>query len=84
MLLGDNRPLLKQLYKEVIPQYAAHWREIGIMLGFKNNVLDIIQADNPHSVKKCCGIMLEKWLEREPSASWKQLSDAINEVEGNI
>ena len=82
-LLGDKRPSLKQLYKEVIPQYAAHWREIGIMLGLENDLLNIIHADNPHSVEKRCGIMLVKWLQREPSASWKNLSDAIDEFEGN-
>ena len=71
-------PSLRELYRYVTPQYAAHWREIGIQLGLSDAKLRIIRADNPDSVEKCCNELLAQWLKRCPTASWEELFKAIN------
>ena len=39
--------------------------------------LEIIQANGPGDVTKCCNEMFAKWLESDTSASWKQLITAL-------
>lgn len=39
--------------------------------------LDTIRADNPHSVEDCCNRMFAEWLNRNPTASWKDIFTAI-------
>ena len=84
-LLGCNRPLLKDLYKFVVPSVADRWRDIGVQLLYPTLVdirtLDVIAADHQNSVKECCRKMFEKWLETQIDASWKQLLEAISNAE---
>ena len=42
--------------------------------------LDTISADSRGSVVTCCSGMFSLWLERQPEASWKQLTDALINV----
>ena len=60
------------------PQYATRWREIGIQLNLTSETISIIQEDNPGSAKKCCNVMLMKWLEVTTDASWQKLFTAID------
>ena len=80
-LLDYNRPLLKDLYEHVIPSVADKWRNIGVQLLHPTLVddraLDVITADHPHSVQECCKNILEKWLETQKDANWKQILEAI-------
>ena len=50
---------------------------IGTLLGLPSGELKSIEAGYPTNVKWCCNQMLEKWLEVDPSASWKKLFEAI-------
>ena len=57
--------------------------EIGIELGLKSEVLDIIKANHEfHSEKytKCFQQMLHKWLQSKPNATWKELEVALANV----
>ena len=40
--------------------------------------LDMIRVDYPY---KCCSRMFTEWRQRTPKASWKQLIEALKEVE---
>ena len=68
---------LLKLQRDVTPQYASDWREIGIELGLNDAKLRSIRKDNPHSVKDCCNTMFSEWLRIDTTASWKKLSAAI-------
>ena len=70
--VDHETPLLKDLYKQITPQYAAHWRELGTLLGLSRKTLNIIEYDNPYSAMDCCNAMLKKWLEVDTTASWRK------------
>ena len=72
-----NTPLLKDLHNYITPNYAAHWRVIGALLGLSSGTLDIIKYDNHDKAESSCDAMLEKWLEVDPSASWENLLKVI-------
>jgi len=44
---GDERPDWRDLNIHVIPQYAAHWKALGAILGLKYYEIDSIHKDNP-------------------------------------
>ena len=74
--LVNTTPLLKDLY-HITPQYAADWKVMGILLGLSNNTLQIIEAESPTNVKRCCNQMWEQWLQMDITASWKKLFSVI-------
>ena len=84
LLLGCDRPLLKDLYKHVVPLVADKWRDIGVHLLhptiIDDRVLEVIAADHPHSVEGCCKSMFEKWLETQKDANWNKLLEAIKKI----
>ena len=76
----NSVPSPKDLQQYFIPEYCARWREIGIALGMSYATLDEIEADNPKSVRKCCSVMLAKWLNLNKELSWKQLFCTIESL----
>jgi len=72
-----SNPQLRDLHNHITPQYAVHWRIIGIQLGLSKGRLDIIEHDNHHKAEPCCDAMLGEWLEADPSATWKKLLEVI-------
>ena len=77
----DKKPHLKELCDIVTPDYAAQWLEIGRHLDIANGELKIIKEDNINKgVKRCCDVMLEKWLEIESEVSWRKIVDSIKIV----
>ena len=83
-MLGCDSPSLKDLYEHVVPKVADKWRDIGVQLLdptlINDRVLDVIEADHPHSVEKCCKRVFEKWLSTKEDASWNRLIEAITIV----
>ena len=80
MLLIDATPSLKDLVEHITPQYAADWKVIGTLLDLPSGELDAIEAGWPINVKWCCNQMLEKWLQVDPTASWRNLFAAIESL----
>ena len=70
-------PLLKELYRDITPHYATHWKVIGTELGLSAGALDIIEQDNMYKAVQCCNSMLKKWLEVDITASWEKIFKAI-------
>ena len=70
----------RDLYKEFTPQYAAHWKEIGTLLGLPSGMLDIIEQDNVRDSVRCCNAMWSKWLQIDPSASREKLLKVIKSL----
>jgi len=61
-----------------VEKYAIHWRKIGLELNLSTDILSIIEAKNRADHVNCCQDMLQKWLERDPEATWKRLFEAAN------
>ena len=85
MYTGDSRPLLRDLYDQVVPSVADMWRDLGVRLLdpslLDQRVLEVIAADHPHSVEDCCKSVFEKWLNTQEDASWQQLLEALKSVQ---
>ena len=62
---------------------ADKWRDLGIVLMGQDAVtdLDVIRINHPNNVEECCSRMFTKWRQRTPKASWKQLIEALKEVD---
>lgn len=74
----DSPPKLKDLYNIVTPEYAAHWKVIGILLDISKGYLDGIEKSYPTNTFWCCNKMLESWLEMDTSATWRKLIQIID------
>ena len=47
-------------------------------MGFETGYLDAIESGFPKNSFWCCNTLLEKWLERDTTASWKKLIEVID------
>ena len=74
----NSQPKLKDLYNLITPEYAAHWKVIGTLLGIKKGILDAIEVAFPTNIPWCCNKLLETWLERDTNATWKKIIEEIN------
>ena len=72
--------MLKDLLLNVINQYAAHWEELGTLLGVEHYDIANISRDHPNRVVDACREMLIMWLRVIPSPTWGKLDDAINSL----
>ena len=70
-------PQLKDLHNLVTPDYAAYWRVIGINIGLKVGLLDIIDHDHPNRAEDCCNAVWKQWLDVDPKASWGTLIQVL-------
>ena len=73
----DTVPSLKDLHQHIAPRYARQWREIGTLLGLPSAALDTIEHNRHCEARQCCCVMLFKWLEVDPTASWRKLFTVI-------
>ncbi|XP_065889566.1 uncharacterized protein [Dysidea avara] len=79
----DTQPQIAELHRDVVPKYAVHWEDLGVMLGLKDYDISVISRNhsfNPNRTIDCCKSMLKKWLETDTGATWGKLRDAINTV----
>ena len=74
----NSQPKLKDLYNLITPEYAAHWKVIGTLLGIETGILDGIEGANPTNLFWCCNKLLKTWLERDIDVSWKKIIEVIN------
>ena len=74
----NSQPKLKDLYNLITPEYAAHWKVIGTLLGIKKGILDTIEVTFPTNIPRCCNMLLETWLESDTNASWKKIIQIID------
>ena len=78
LLVFNSRPELKDLYNLITPQYAAHWKVIGTLLGIAQGNLNVIEHTFPTNFPWCCNKLMETWLERDTNASWEKIIQVIN------
>ena len=78
--VGYKRPIVSDMYKYVVPEYAQNWRYLGTLLGFKHVEMEFIFNDFHNDSEECCRLLLLRWLNKNPDASWDQLFSAINDL----
>ena len=59
---------------------SAKWHDLGIeLLDPDVEELDTIEAGCSSDVNKCCTKMFQLWLNKQPTASWNQLVEALKQ-----
>ena len=81
MFAGDERPSLKYLNRYVKQPVGSRWYDLGIELLEADDieVLDKINSDNPKDHDRCCTVMFQLWLRKQPTASWNQLIESLKQ-----
>ena len=81
----DDKHLNKYVRRKVCAAGTNKWRDLGIVLMGQDAVadLDVIRINHPNDVEECCSRMFTEWRQRTPTASWKQLIEALKEVKLN-
>jgi len=82
LIAENNRPTLKLLNKLVKPHVTTKWYDLGIELLEVEDLktLDEIQSNYPRDASMCCTKMFQLWLDGQPEASWRQLLQALREL----
>jgi uncharacterized protein (DUF1800 family) len=55
---------------------GTQWYDIGLQLRLSPSILDTIAADH-QTADDCKRMMLRKWLQSDPEASWERLAAAL-------
>lgn len=79
---GTDKPTLKLLNDYVRETVSPQWYYLGQAL-LEQNKLNVIKANHPNDVKKCCTEMLQCWLEVDTTASWNKLIEALEHISHN-
>ena len=80
ILTGDDTPDWRDLHRNVVSQYAVHWKAIAAELGLEHYHIANIYENHHHNIEDACATMLRKWLDDGTSPTWGTLDDAINRV----
>ena len=78
---GSGKPEVSELHRNIVPKYAARWRDLGVQLKIPEYHLEAIAVNNtnhPSYSEQCCKAMLQKWMEITPDATWSILQMAID------
>ena len=75
---------MRDFNKYVVQQQAAQWETLGLELGLKDYHIAIISKDHPNNSVTSCRVMLQKWLDTDPLASWSKLDDAVKKIRSPI
>ena len=55
---------------------GTQWYDLGLQLRLSPSILDTIDADH-QTADDCKRVMLRKWLQSDPEASWERLAAAL-------
>jgi len=82
---ANECPNDKFLNKYVRDKVCEKWRDLGIELMGQDAVpnLNVTRANHCNDVSECCSRMFTLWRQRTPKANWKQLIEALKEVNLN-
>ena len=84
---GSEKPEVSELHSRIVPKYAARWRDLGVQLKIPEHHLNAIAVNNTHHpsyCEQCCKVMLQKWMEITPNATWSMLHMAIDCLSDSI
>ena len=58
----------------------SDWRKLGTYLGIPAHVLRSLAEDHPGNAGMCKVAMVETWLHTNPSATWKDVMEAVGKL----
>eukprot|EP00731_Ephydatia_muelleri_P021526 Em0014g117a len=70
----NNATLIKAI------ESLSDWSKLGTNLGIPAHVLRTIAEDHPRNARMCKVAMVETWLHTNPSATWKDVMEAVGEL----
>ena len=76
IILDDQKPESKDFTK-FLTDYCKYWRDIGLLLGLKSPVLDLVASAHPMQDRERFRATLEKWLQLNIGVTWSNLELAI-------
>ena len=83
--VGHQKPSLKFLNRHVRGPVGAKWHDLGIeLLDPDVEELDRIEAEGSSDLNKCCTKMFQLWLNKQSTASWNQLIEALRQPSTNL
>jgi hypothetical protein len=79
----SDRPstLRLQHILNAVRDVATEWHDLGLQLGLPESILKLI-GSSP-DIEDRLRMMLSKWLDYDPQASWDKLANALNTIEKN-
>ena len=76
-----SRPRHRDLSDLVTPDYAANWKDIGLLLGLTQPKLDIIEYDD---AIECCNEMWRIWLASHTNATWENVLNTLEHIKKSM
>lgn len=83
VITGGATPELRELHNRIVPVWASKWKELGEAIGLPPHELETISVNHgyhPRRSEECCKVVLKTWLERDVTASWNKLDEAISSI----
>ena len=79
----DDIPKMKELNIYTV-DIASFYLDLGLQLNIPNENLQLIDKEHSlPSLREKCQKMLEEWLERDTTATWKKLCQALQQLRKN-
>ena len=72
--------MFKELTQNIIYQYAAHWEDLGSLLGLEDYVINNIAKNFRNECVDACREMFREWLQNGTSPTWGTLDDKIKSL----
>ena len=72
--------MFKELTQNIIYQYAAHWEDLGLLLGLEDYVINNIAKNFRNECVDACREMFREWLQNGTSPTWGRLDDKIKSL----
>ena len=60
---------------------CSRWHELGVLLDVKVETLESIRISRREEPSPCMIAMLDAWLKGTVNASWRQLADALKDMD---
>ena len=74
----------KHCLKLLLPE-AKNWQIIGTFLDIPEQILDQIESDHRGNCQRCVREVIKSWLKLDdPPPSWKNLAEAVHEVNPSL
>jgi len=79
--VAQQYPSLKYLNRYVKKQVGSKWHDLGVELLEADDVatLDAIRSEPKSDNSTCCTRMFTIWLNKQPTATWNQLIEALRQ-----
>lgn len=78
-------PTLSDVCELILPQIAAKWQNLAIVLGVKNFLIEAVSVNHPGDCEGACQSMLDRWLRGEQHTgeekrTWTTLLTALGQA----